>query len=607
MVANLQPEFTNSKINMKKLIMTGVVLMTMAVNVVSQNHLAMLYSSAGMEYGKVNAVDNDTNYINGALFQNTINVNPDGTFNLTAPGATTQVAITKYNKHGELLWAFHVGGTTTSEAPHGIGCDINNNIYVTGYFGSTTLTGPQTASFNPLGGGNVSTQGNEDCFVAKYGADGSYQWAFGLGNTGQNTQERAWDICVEPGGNFYVAGGFHGTMNFNPLGTTMNYSLPDTLAGLFIAKYNSDGICQWVISLDAQTTSVFNEGYATCDADGSGNLYIAGNFRGNNINFNPLGTASLLGSSGLCDIFIGKYDTGNGVLSWIKKVGSTAQDIVSPGALRCDNNGNPCFTGRLSGTNTVNFDPNGGTANVSNSALYLASFDPAGNLRFAEGFNSGAGDGGHRVAFDNQNNVYMAGWMNGTVNFGNGINLTACSPTADVFLSKFTNSGDCIWAFNFGGIGSTANNICAGLSVDQENNPIITGQLYGTSADIDPGSGVLYLSSAGNNDCFVIKYTGSGQLWVNDTTSVGLGNYNHDHSNKLLLYPNPSSMVIHVRGISIDNQTRFEIINSQGKPAHSGILPDQFIDISFLPEGIYFIRIDGHPDHFTKKFVIERQ
>jgi len=591
---------------MKKLIATGIVFIVIAVNVVSQNHLAMLYSSNGMEYGKANAVDNDTNYINGALFQNTINVDPNGTYTLTAPGATTQVAITKYNKHGELTWGFHVGGTTTSEAPHGIGCDINNNIYVTGYFGSTTMTGPQTASFNPLGGGNVSTQGNEDCFVAKYGADGSYQWAFGLGNIGQNTQERSWDIAVEPNGDFYVAGGFHGSMNFNPLGTAMNYSLPDTLAGLFIAKYNTNGICQWVISLDAQTTSVFNEGYATCDIDGSGNLYVAGNFRGTNVNFNPLGTASMMSSNGLCDIFIGKYNTGNGMLQWVKKIGSTAQDIVSPGALRCDNSGNPFFTGRLSGTNTINFDPNGGTVNVSNSALYLASFFPDGNLRFAEGFNSGAGDGGHRVAFDSQNNVYMAGWMNGTVSFGQGITRTAYSPTADVFISKFTNSGDCIWAFNFGGIGSTANNICAGLSVDQENNPIITGQLYGTNADVDPGSGVLNLSSIGNNDCFLIKYTSDGQLWINDSTATGTGNLVIADQDKIFIYPNPGSKVIHVGGIPINKQLKFEIMDSFGRPINTGILSVDGIDISILNEGLYLIRMESTQRSYISKFLIKR-
>ncbi|HAY71765.1 MAG TPA: hypothetical protein DCX89_07720 [Saprospirales bacterium] len=495
-----------------------IVLLAFTIKANAQNNLALLYSSAGMEYGKASAVDGSNNYINGSLFQNTINVNPQGTTYLTAPGVATQMAITKYNPQGQLVWANHMGGTTTSEAPHGIGNDANNNIYVTGYFGSTTLTGSQNADFNPVGGGTISTQGNEDIFVAKYDSNGVYQWAFGLGNIGQETQERAWDIATDNLGNSYVVGGFHGTMNFNPLGTAMNYSLPDATSGLFIAKYNTNGICQWVVILDVKGNSVFTETYATCDIDGLGNLYVAGNFRGANVNFNPLGTSITLSSTGQNDIFITKYNVANGNLIWAKRIGSTAQDLVSPGALRCDNNGNPYFTGRLSGTNTVNFDPNGGTTNVSNSALYLASYDENGNLRFAIGMNSGTGDGGHRVEFDNSNNVYIAGWMNGTATFGT-ITRTANSTTADVFLAKYTNNlTTCAWALNFGGTGSTANNICAGLSVDQENNPIITGQLYGTNANVNPlGTTPLNLSSIGNNDCFVIKYNPIGTLWENNS------------------------------------------------------------------------------------------
>ena len=124
---------------MKKIFL--VIVLALSVKVNAQNNLAMLYSSSGMEYGKASAIDASNNYINGSLFQNTINVNPQGTTNLTAPGVATQMAITKYNPQGELVWAKHMGGATTSEAPHGIGTDANNNIYVTGYFGSTTLTG----------------------------------------------------------------------------------------------------------------------------------------------------------------------------------------------------------------------------------------------------------------------------------------------------------------------------------------------------------------------------------------------------------------------------------------------------------------------------------
>ncbi len=496
---------------MKKAVLFA--LFVMSIQAIGQNRLAILSSSTGMEYGKASAVDRDGHYINGSLFQNTINVNPNGTTNLTAPGLTTQIALTKYNPQGQLLWGKHFGGTTTSEAPHGIATDQSRNIYVTGYFGSTTLTGPQSADFNPAGGGTIATQGNEDIFVAKYDSSGNYQWAFGLGNVGQETQERAWDITADPQGNTYVTGGFHGTMNFNPLGTPMNLSLPDATAGLFLVKYNTNGIAQWAVILDVKGNDVFAETYATCDLDANGNIFIAGNFRGTNVNFNPLGTSVSLSSAGQNDIFLAKYSTANGSLAWAKRIGGPAQDLVSPGALRCDNNGNPYFTGRLSGTGTVNFDPNGGTANVVNSALYLVSYDANGNIRHYTGMSSGAGDGGHRVAFDQANNVYISGWMNGTVTFG-AIARTANSTTADVFLAKYSNDlATCLWALNFGGSGSSANSIAAGLSVDNGGNPIVTGQLYGTNANVDPNAVTpINLSSVGNNDCFVIKYGPDGRV-----------------------------------------------------------------------------------------------
>ncbi len=570
---------------MKKFVSIFVLMLLVYINLKAQNNLAMLYSNAGMEYGKASTIDTDTNYINGSLFQNTINVNPNGTTNLTAPGATTHIALTKYDRQGQLVWAKMFGGVTTSEAPHGIDCDASKNIFVTGYFGSTTLTGPQNADFNPLGGGTVATQGNEDCFLAKYDQNGIYQWAFGLGNTGVNTQERAWDIATDANGNSYVVGGFHGTINFNPLGTAMNYTLPDTLVGLFVSKYNTNGICQWVVMLDAQCTSVFTEGYATCDLDNSGNLYVAGNFRGADINFNPLGTSTTLTSSGLTDMFIAQYNVLNGNLNWVKKIGGAAQDIVSPGALRCDNNGNPYFTGRLSETGSVDFDPSAATFNITNSALFLVSFDDSGNLRYATGMNSGAGDGGHRVSFDNFNNVYIAGWMNGTANFGTIIR-TAISPTADVFLAKYNNNlTTCAWALNFGGTGSTANNICAGLSVDQENNPIITGQLYGTNANVNPlGTTALNLSSVGNNDCFVIKYIPDGTLWENTVT--GLSDLNFQ--NKISIYPNPTSNFIYLKSdltikkIEIFNLTRQKVIWDENTNS---------IDVSDLTIGTYILEL----------------
>jgi hypothetical protein len=198
---------------------------------------------------------------------------------------------------------------------------------------------------------------------------------------------------------------------------------------------------------------------------------------------------------------------------------------------------------------------------------------------------SGAGDGGHRVEFDNSNNVYIAGWMNGTATFGT-ITRTANSTTADVFLAKFNNNlTTCAWALNFGGTGSTANNICAGLSVDQENNPIITGQLYGTNANVNPlGTTALNLSSVGNNDCFVIKYKPDGTLWENTVT--GLSDFNFQ--NKIFIYPNPTSNFLYfnsdltIKKVEIFNLTGQKLIWNENTNS---------IDVSDLTIGTYIMEV----------------
>jgi hypothetical protein len=303
-------------------------------------------------------------------------------------------------------------------------------------------------------------------------------------------------------------------------------------------------------------------------------------------------------------MFIAKYNTNDGTLVWVKKIGGAASEVVSPGALRCDNNGNPYFTGRISGTGSVDFDPTPNIVNVANSALFLTSFDTNGNLRFASGFASGGGDGGHRIGFDSQNNVYLAGWMNGTATFGNGISVTAKSPTADAFLAKFSNSGTCQWAFSFGGEGATANNICAGLVVDQQDNVFMTGQLYGTNADFDPSpSAELKLSSAGNNDCFVAKYTADGQLWKASNTALENVNI---QNNDIDIYPttirNGDKLTISSESLKINE---IAIYNAQAQllvaKTFSAENKIEFSMENANSKGIYFVRINTNKGIFAHK------
>ncbi len=577
------------------------------------SQFAFLIGSEGMEYGKANAVDRDNNYINAFLFQNRVNANAYGTHYLDALGAV-DIGIAKYNSSGQLLWAKRLGGRLTTEAPHGVDTDSLNNIYVTGYFGSEQSNTNLQADFNPEGGGILVSKGSYDAFLAKYDKDGNFKWAFSLGNTLAATEERAWDICTDNQGNSYITGAFSGSVDFNPLGSAMIKTLNLPLPGLFLAKYNSIGICQWVITVDASIANIFNEGYGAVDLDQKGNVYWAGNFRGLNVNFDQFGT-TLLSSLGQTDMFLAQYSE-NGILNWAKRIGGAQSDIISPGAMRVDSGGNPFFTGRISGN--VNFNTSGGVNSIAGS-LYLASYDKLGQLKFVMGFpSSDPGDGGHRIGFDSKNNIILSGWVSGRTDFnGDGAyEVDAISPAgvADAFTAKFENNTSypvLKWINTIGSRSSNGNNICAGLAVDKNDNIYITGQLFGTNADFDPSPySQLIVSSTGQNDCFVIKYNSDGDL-VKQTTSVN----KHEFEEKFGLlhnYPNPfnpkTKIEFSVKEREYVSIVVYDLLGREIKTLAKNVYPAGKHSVEFLSgnlnSGIYFYEMRTKDFREIKRMIL---
>ncbi len=571
---------------------------------------AFLYSSSGAEYGKANCVDNNNNYIEAALFQNSINVNPNGNFTLTSRGMI-DVALVKYDNKGNLVWGKRFGGTNTTDAPHGVATDSLGNIYVVGYFGNPNLANV-AVDFNPNGGNNINTKSGFDAFLAKYDKDGNYVWALGLGNTLGNTEERCWDIYTDKDGNSYICGGMEGSIDFNPLGTPNIKSVTGEV-GLFYAKYDKNGINIWANVISANDTSVFYEAYTAIDVNENGDVYIGGNFRGTNVSISNDGNF-LLSSNGQTDMFIAKINN-QGKIIWAKRIGGTNQDILSPGALRLDNNGYPYITGRISGM--VNFNTSGGT-NTINSSLFLASYDTSGILRTTYGMTSNPGDGGHRIDFDSKNNIYLAGWINGTVDFdptSSVHNVTAVSPTADAFIAKYSSSGNLLWINNIGATNSTSNNIAAGLVVDLEDNSYITGQLFGTNSDFDPSpDNQLIFSSSGLNDCFIIKNDSTGNLWLLNTSLTREAQLITDSFQLNQNYPNPFNPNTNI-SITIPKScfVTLKVYDILGKEITTLINEElsagdytKTFNATNLSSGVYFYKLQTSKFSETKKMILMR-
>lgn len=490
-----------------------------------QGYFPFRFGSTGQEYGKAITVDGDGNLIVAALYN--LGVDPDpstgGTFTVTSSGGT-DVILAKYTPHGSLLWAQSMGGGGTPpnvDAPHAVATDSSNRVMVAGYFGSASAHG-RTSDFDPGPGTSLLTAlSGYDVFLAQYDRDGTYRWALGLGDTNLTFgEERAWDLAVDGDDHIYLTGAFGGTVNVNPRFPSPRWiTNAGTASGLFLARYAPDGSNVWAIGLGANLTNVFTEGYCTVALDTNGHCWLAGNFRGT-CDFDPGPGVSNLTSRGQTDIFLARYDR-NGSFQAVYQLGGTAQDIVSPGAMRSD--GLHVFlTGRFAGT--ADFDSGPAVSNltaVGGMNIFVASYNATGALRWA--FNlptsggAASGQGGHRVALDQAGNCWVAGWSGGTTDFDPhpsfASNLVAHSTNAaDVFLAKYTSAGALLWAHGFGsanpGVGE--NNIAAGLALDAAGQAYITGQFYGPDADFDPSDQTAALTSAGQNDVFVAKYHADG-------------------------------------------------------------------------------------------------
>jgi len=244
-----------------------------------------------------------------------------------------------------------------------------------------------------------------------------------------------------------------------------------------------------------------------------------------------VGTTNLT-SAGASDMFIARYTTDGTYDGAAIRIGGSNPEVAPPGTVRCDAAGNVYMTGRFRGT--IDLDPGTGVTSVANPTaadnIWISSY--TGALTFRWGFSlvsNGGLDGAHRVAFDGQGNLFVAGWFAGSsTDFDGGAGSyilastnSAVGTASDTFIAKYNkDTGAFLWARGFGGTvtDQTQLSITAGLGVDADGCAYVTGQFYGTGAGHYCATGPLTAApswnSTGLNDGYIIKYDSDGNLWI---------------------------------------------------------------------------------------------
>ncbi|MBI2423656.1 MAG: DUF5011 domain-containing protein [Candidatus Hydrogenedentes bacterium] len=244
--------------------------------------------------------------------------------------------------------------------------------------------------------------------------------------------------------------------------------------------------------------------------DASGNVFVAGNFRGT-ADFDPSGATVALTSGGEDDAFVAKY-TSAGALLWAKHF--SGYDIDRADGLGLDGAGNVYVAGNF--WDVADFDPTAGVDERTAAGLddiFVVKLDSDGNVLWVRTAGGAEYESLFALYVDSAGNVYGTGRYTGTTDLdpsGATASITAAGASfvSDTFIFKWNSSGDFVWAKSVGGVSDDEG---YGIHADSSENVYITG-FFQSTADFDPGASALNLTAVAGHDVFALKLDASGAL-----------------------------------------------------------------------------------------------
>lgn len=256
--------------------------------------------------------------------------------------------VAKYDLNGTILWAKSVGGLNNEKA-QGVTYDNSGNVYITGFFNDTAYFGSTTLVGN----------GDDDMFLAKYDANGNFQWVRSAGSAGRDEGK---GVKCDASGNVYVCGMHSDACSFG----SQVLASPNNYFNGYIAKYDGNGNLLWVNTLGGDVDDVA----WSLTMDNAGKIYVGGEYNA----YAVFGPYSLLATpGGNADIFVACYDAA-GTAMWAKGAGGALIDRAR--GIGCDGT-NIYITGQFGSAAT--FGGQTMTA-VDSSDVFISALDNNGNF-----------------------------------------------------------------------------------------------------------------------------------------------------------------------------------------------------------------------------------
>lgn len=522
------------------------------------------------------AVDNYGNTYSVGRFLYSADFDP-GTdeYIVSATGTSSDVYITKFDPSGTLVWMRHFAGPTWNRA-NGIVVDDDGSVYVIGIF-----TGEM--DIDPVSGSDIKTSaGGYDVFVCKLASDGRTEWFRQIGGTEDIHSTRG--LHIDDSGNLLVSGRFAGVADFDyPAGNGVMTSKGSGDA--FLLKLDQDGNIIWVQTLGGPGNEF---AYYAIQGQES-NIYWTGIFS-DSIEVATSSGIVKLRSNGGTDVFLAMLDA-DGELLWIKSIGGPKNDYSA--ALGLDYMGNLWMTGSFQ--DTIDADPGIGAYElgaVHKADVMILKLSGEGDLLWAGQIGGTENEWIQSLSFDAAGKVYLTGNFSGTTDFdpGSGVVEYASEGNSDIFILGLDNGGTFRWVHVMQSLYTVAGER---VIVDKKGDLYATGHFDG-DIDADPGESQFILSNPignGGNNVYILK-------WNLSTSSVT------DTDGQLpIVFPNPTSGHI---TISAENPMSVEVFDLWGRVVYNDNSGSGTLNLDFIPDGIYYLRIKTSDSMSTHAIRIAR-
>ena len=527
------------------------------------------------------AVDEQGNaYFGGWMYADFTAITVDGPVALVNHGEHDAI-FGKYSPDGELLWVYTFGDAQTDYV-QSVAIDPDGNVVITGRYSRTVDVEPGAGETLLI----AETTNATDVFIIKYTPLGELVWARSLGGA---SSQVGYSVACDSQGNVFSIGGYNGTIDMDPgIGTALLASFGGA-PNIYLSKLDANGNFLYGGAFGSTVYNYANDIHVDVDD----NVFVIGSFSGAG-DFDPGPDTLVMSSPFTQDPFLSKFNNDCDLL-WIKQFGGGGDQYAY--GVTTDSQANILLTGSF--MSAGDFDPGPDTLTMTPALMpfadiYVVKLDPTGDLLWAKQMGGDSNDHGRSIATDASDRVYTTGYFTiQDADFDPGPGEFWLDPSsADVYISVLDADGNFVWA---GNVGANDEEKGYAVAVDGQGKVFVTGSFHNTP-DFDMGPGVSPMTSAGEQDIFMMKYNMDPTIAISEVQGASF-----------TAYPNPAKDLLFLSlPQTLSGRSTYTVADIQGRRLlHGQLVITDPINIGGLANGVYILTLHHAGQQLVTRFIKE--